>query len=447
MVASLSEPAGIDGGRAGAVTMSFVGNTRGKHQESSLSKSSMKRTPSASTYAYTVTPPMTLPSRGWGDRHSGSEGYGFGVRHFTSFSRHSTGDTGSATGSCSSGSSCGGRSSSSSGRSSAAVGGGGGGNGGSRSSSTSVGVGCEGRELKQFHLSDGFSSAEEETWGSEGEIEETVVAGRRRALVTLGPNKYLGANNNNNDGSGSTYAKEEGGVGYEDEESQGLLVRGGSRLAKSGAPPCAGCLVPGVGTRRKAAVGAGRAKRRASCVARARAMGTGGGGGRDSGGRGPDVSRCRGGPGGRCGGGGDGGREVDSGAGSGSGSGSGSSHKKRPLKVSRMLFIEIENKASEPPPPSRRQQTPGVRGRAASRRARGGAAVRGPDPGERRTRRLGGGADGDADDEQGDSGDEAMCGCAERCLRVMDAWYRTLTGSTARVKFSELDQGLSSSIP
>jgi len=36
--------------------------------------------------------------------------------------------------------------------------------------------------------------------------------------------------------------------------------------------------------------------------------------------------------------------------------------------------------------------------------------------------------------------DEAMCGCAQRCLRVVDSWYHAITGSTAPVKFSELDQ-------
>lgn len=125
----------------------------------------MKRTPPpAPTYACTVTPPMTLPSRGWGDRDSGSEGCG--VRHFSGFSCHSAADTGSITGSCSSsGSSC-----SHGSGSAAGTGGAGGGVGSGGRLRNSTGIGCGGRELKPFHLSDGFSSAEEETWGSEGEV-------------------------------------------------------------------------------------------------------------------------------------------------------------------------------------------------------------------------------------------------------------------------------------
>lgn len=238
------------------------------------------------------------------------------------------------------------------------------------------------------------------------QIEETIVAGRRRALVTLGPSKHLGANSSSSSSSSrAACAEEEDGEG--DGEARGLLVRGGSRAAMSGAavsgaPVCAGVgLVPGVGSRRKAAVGAGRAKRRTSSGAGRRdaaAAGRGtsgstcgirgsGGGGGGCCARGVSSS----GAGERCGGRGrgGGGREA------------GSSH---PLKVSRRLFIEIENKASEPPPP-RRAPPPDRRWRA-DRRHRLGAAVRGLDS-NARTRRLGGGAHGNADDGQGDSDGES----------------------------------------
>ena len=268
------------------------------------------------------------------------------------------------------------------------------------------------------------------------QIEETVVAGRRRALVTLGPNKYLGAADNNTAAAAatattsrsSTYEEEEDGQG--DEEARGLLARSTSRpAAASRAHACVGGglgIVPGVGSRRKAAVGAGRAKRRPSFGARA-GPGGGGGRGRDVGGRGPPgaSSSCgsrssRGcgvsngrleGGGGRCGASGGG---IDGEAG-------GAFDEKPPLKVSRRLFIEIENKASEPPPPPRRHPALAERGRAASRRQRGGggggggAAVRGLGPIVGRTRRLGGGGlHGDADGEQEDSGGESWHGGAQR---------------------------------
>ena len=137
------------------VSCSREADNIGGKQEQSKSTAMRGTTSSASSYACTVTPPMTLPSRGWGDRDSGSEGCG--IRHFSGFSCHPSsaggGDTGSTTESCSSGSSCGRGST------------GGGLRGG-------AGLDCDGRELKQFHLSDGFSSAEEETWGSEGEVRE-----------------------------------------------------------------------------------------------------------------------------------------------------------------------------------------------------------------------------------------------------------------------------------
>eukprot|EP00752_Nemacystus_decipiens_P006260 g5644.t1 len=167
-----------------------------------------------------------------------------------------------------------------------------------------------------------------------------------------------------------------------------------------------------------------------------------------SGGNGGIYSGGRSGSGGRCGGGtgiGVDGRELSG------GSASCSSRTKRLAKVSRRLFIEIENKASEPPPPPPRHRAPAERGRVASRRQRGisagGATARGLEPVARRTRWARSGVHGDAGDERGDSSDEAMCGCAERCLRMMDAWFQTFAGGTARVKFSELDQGVSPSIP
>ncbi|CAN0135437.1 unnamed protein product, partial [Hapterophycus canaliculatus] len=207
------------------------------------------------------------------------------------------------------------------------------------------------RQLERFSLSDGFSSAEEETWGSEGEIEETAVAGRRHALIPGVPSGHmfhLGASAKNAVGSGSgggsggdNDGEEEEGEAM-DEESRGLLVKGGARTSVVMAPIapfCGGCG----GGRRKAAVGAGRAKRRASLGARA--SGDGGCGGSSA-----EKTRISNAGGHTRGGSGVGGagRWCDGGH-SGGGGGSGDRGNDRPRKVSRSLFIEIENKASEPP--------------------------------------------------------------------------------------------------
>lgn len=95
-----------------------------------------------------TTPPLSLPGRGWGD--SGSSGC---VGHFgPSYSNSLYGSQGvdsSISGGSRGSISSGGRS---------AYGGG--------------GEGADG--LMRFHLDDGFSSAEEETWGSEGEVRLVV---------------------------------------------------------------------------------------------------------------------------------------------------------------------------------------------------------------------------------------------------------------------------------
>lgn len=222
------------------------------------------------------------------------------------------------------------------------------------------------------------------------QIEETDVAGRRRALVTLGPNKHVGVGSSSRSScsrSPPMFAEDQDGEG--DEEARGLLSGSGSRpMMSSRGAVCAEGGVPGVGSRRKAAVGAGRAKRRTSLGARA-------GSSRPAlppaEGRGSSACTC-------AGGGGDG-DDIEAGS-------SSCLSKKRPPKVSRRLFIDIENKASEPPPP--RRHAPADRGRPAGRRQRGrAAAVRGLGLGPgARARRLGGGARGDADDDQGDSGGE-----------------------------------------
>lgn len=152
----------------------------GKH---GLSASAGKRVSSASSSSYastcgcTVTPPMSLPSRGWGD--SGSEGCGSRYS-FSAFSVYSTAADNSVVDDGSSASCCGGCNSSVGGGNSINNGSSGHGSVCSGGSSSSVGsLGDEDRkqrqqhqqqQLKPFYVSEGFSSAEEETWGSEGEV-------------------------------------------------------------------------------------------------------------------------------------------------------------------------------------------------------------------------------------------------------------------------------------
>ncbi|CAN0272013.1 unnamed protein product [Pylaiella littoralis] len=396
---------------------------------STTASTAMKRTSSAScstssssSYACTVTPPMTLPSRGWGD--GGSEGSG-GSRRSSGFSCHSYSSVGNSGSSSSSSCGCGCGVHGSSGHGSWTSGGSVYGSGSACSERGGAGGGGKGggqqqqQQLKWFDLPDGFSSAEEETWGSEGEIEETALAGRRHALVTGGPSRHLGANTNtkHNGGMPSINDEKEEGQAGECGEFRGLLAKGGGDSGRKGprnaaaeaavAPAYGGGYVRVMCSRRKAAVGAGRAKRRGSL---GRGAGTG-------------VRR-----------------DAAAAAAAGSSSSSSSSGRKAglsqnnerpPLKVSRSLFIEIENKASEPP-----RKAPPARGRAFSKRQHNGVVVHG------RTSASG----ENADDEQGDSDDEAVCGCAKKCLRLADAWYHTLIGSTAKVKFSEVDQGLPSMV-
>lgn len=152
-----------------------------QHQQccssTTTSSTAVKRTSSVSSascgasslpYACMVTPPMTLPSRGWGD--SGSEGSG--SRRLSGFSYHSSsvGNTDSTCG-CSVHDSSG-HGSMMSGVSVYSSG---------STGSGRSGVGADGKrggqqqqqQLEWFNLSDGFSSAEEETWGSEGEVGAT----------------------------------------------------------------------------------------------------------------------------------------------------------------------------------------------------------------------------------------------------------------------------------
>lgn len=119
-----------------------------------------------------VTPPMSLPSRGWGDSGGGSSGgsfrsrqhvypnSGFSCHHaaptsYTSSSNYSVHDNSRHDG--------------------VAEGGGDRGRVGGDSAKGGVGNGAGAPQqqqlrLERFSLSDGFSSAEEETWGSEGEV-------------------------------------------------------------------------------------------------------------------------------------------------------------------------------------------------------------------------------------------------------------------------------------
>lgn len=210
------------------------------------------------------------------------------------------------------------------------------------------------------------------------QIEETAIAGRRHALVTGG--RSLNANNNRG-GMSNSDDTEETSAGEGGEEAGGLLAtvggysrRAGSRkvaaAAAAVAPACAGGMVSVIGSRRKAAVGAGRAKRRGSFGKVAGAGGT----------RAATLAAAA----------------VAAEVGSSSSSSRAKvrlSPNKPPLKVSRSLFIEIENKASEPP----RKGTP-ARGQAASRRHHNGVAVHG---------RMSASGD-DADDEQGDSDGESI---------------------------------------
>ncbi|CAN0176258.1 unnamed protein product [Scytosiphon promiscuus] len=411
--------------------------------------SSSSSSSSSSPYAYNnhcmVTPPMSLPSRGWGDSGGGFSGGSFRTRPYphphpaglphnhavptsiTSNSNYSL--HGSSRHDC-------------------VAGGGGAGAAGKGSGEQQQQLL---RRLDRFSLSDGFSSAEEETWGSEGEIEETAEAGRRHALVTVVPNGqsyHLGAGaieaaagRNGSGDDGREREEEEEGDG-ESEESRGLLVKDGPRtttVVVVGATGTAAAIAPfygnggvlglGVSGRRKAAVGAGRAKRRACLVARA-SRGAGRGapaGGTQNNGVGGGLGAGEAGTGRQwCGNGGGGGS-------------------KRPRKVSRPLFIEIENKASEPPRVPR--QTAAQKKAAAARGYRSRTAAVGQEQQQqrrrqrrRRTGHVGSSAE-DADDEQGDSDEEdAFCGCAHRCLRLADSWYRAVVGGPTRVKFSELDQ-------
>lgn len=210
------------------------------------------------------------------------------------------------------------------------------------------------------------------------QIEETPLAGRRHALVTGGPSRYVSINNDGGGGM-SISNSDKDPVGEGGEEAQGLLASGGgySRRVGSGkasaasvAPACAGDLVPIIGSRRKAAVGAGRAKRRGSLNK-----------GAEEGARRNAATMAA-----------SGSRSSRSSSSRSNGRKPGLSHSKPPLKVSRSLFIEIENKASEPP----RKATP-TRGRVASRRQHDGVVVHG------RTSATGEDAD-DEHDSDGESG-------------------------------------------
>lgn len=103
-----------------------------------------------------TTPPLTLPGRGWGDSHTFSTAH-FGTCNATTHSSSSSSASSTAT----RGTAC--MSSSSCGSAGACAGSGGGGGGGS-------GMRGGRRSVRRFELPDGFSSAEEETWGSEGEV-------------------------------------------------------------------------------------------------------------------------------------------------------------------------------------------------------------------------------------------------------------------------------------
>lgn len=139
-----------------------------------------------------------------------------------------------------------------------------------------------------------------------------------------------------------------GAEGASDEEAREALLApfcgsggvgaGVTEAGRSGASLALG----GRRAARKAAVGAGRAKRAVALApggdsSSSSRPGEKGGSGRK--GAGAAARRGR-----RCGGSGDGG-----GGGSGSGGGGAGRACKRPLRLSRPLFIEIENKASEPP--------------------------------------------------------------------------------------------------
>ena len=135
-----------------------------------------------------VTPPMTLPGRGWGDggdrgrrrgrSRGGSSCYTFsltdvpakhGVRAVCGKSVEKNGSTRSiATGDTACISSSSSSSSSGIGSSNCCSGGGGDERVGAAAASSRRGKGRI--RVAYFELSDGFSSAEEETWGSEGEV-------------------------------------------------------------------------------------------------------------------------------------------------------------------------------------------------------------------------------------------------------------------------------------
>ncbi|CAM9911209.1 unnamed protein product [Laminaria digitata] len=345
-----------------------------------------------------TTPPLSLPGRGWGD--SGSSGC---VGHFGPSYSNSLYD----------GSSQGVHSSVS------------GGSRGSLSSGVSSGYGYGGgggdEEPMRFRLEDGFSSAEEETWGSEGEIEETSAAGRYAVVGTGG--RRVSDGGEAREALLAPFCGSGCGVGKTTDvgrRSNASLALGGRRAA------------------RKAAVGAGRAKRavalappgRDSCSINSGPGETGGS--RRGGGGGAGPRR-----GGRCGG--------SSGSGGGGDEG-GRACNKRPSRLSRPLFIEIENKASEPP-----VRVAGAAGAGgAARRQKGSVVVAGQRRGQQRnnparpqssSKR---GDDGELEDSD-DEGGAAWCGCAQRCLRQAEVWYQALTGA-GTVKFSEVGQASPSSL-
>eukprot|EP00904_Undaria_pinnatifida_P012784 jgi/Undpi1/8636/HiC_scaffold_25.g11101.m1 len=388
-----------------------------------------------------TTPPLSLPGRGWGD--SGSSGC---VGHFgPSYSNSLYGSQGvdsSISGGSRGSISSGGRS---------AYGGG--------------GEGADG--LMRFHLDDGFSSAEEETWGSEGEIEETTAAGRYAVVgngkrrvsdggVVAGPRskgvatttppptssarstltESFGTGCGGGSGCGGVSGCVGGGGGGECGVGSECGGGGGAGAKLDGdgearesllAPFCGnGCGRAGIATglgrsggaslglggrraARKAAMGAGRAKR---------AVASGGdianrleeNGSR----RGAEAAARRG---RRCGSGG------------GRGGGEGRPTCKRPLRLSRPLFIEIENKASEPP----LRVAAAAAGAGASAWRQKGAVVAGQrreqqtNPARPRSEKRR--DDGELEDSDGEA----------------ESWYQALT-NTGTVKFSEVRQASPSSL-